>query len=54
MKVKTYEIFTELYSKIIQAYSIFAAIREFKYDCSDDIIAVIEQERGQEFLKNKE
>ena len=51
-KVKTYEIFTTKYSKIIQAKNMASAIGKFGLsdDIDQDIIAIIEVERGQEFI----
>lgn len=54
--MRTYEIFTENYSKTVQAHTIGGAFKVFwlqmeKTKEEPDIIAIIETERGQEFIK---
>lgn len=53
-KVKTFEIFTSKYSQVVQAETAGIAVNKFAKDHADynDIIAVVDTERGGEFLKD--
>jgi len=52
--IKTYEIFTETYSKIIQHVTPIEAGLEFeKYHSEDDIIAIIDVERWQKQIETE-
>jgi hypothetical protein len=54
MEIKTYVIFSETDSKVIQAKNIASAICKYGLICDDinkEIVAIIELERGVEFLK---
>jgi len=53
--IKTYEIFTSKYSRIVQDKDISKAIlKHTSVEEASDIIAIIELERGKEFLWGKE
>jgi hypothetical protein len=54
MEIKTYEIFSETDSQVIQAKNIVSAICKHGLICGNinkEIVAIIELERGVEFLK---
>ena len=53
--VKTYEIFTEGFSVVLQKTGMYDAIKHFGREYHyPEIIAIVEHERGQEFINSTE